>query len=192
LGEPFCTVIWPKRGQTQVIEGENSSKPAAHAASASPSLLAGKAGSGQERSMTKNIQVGTILMSGWPQPFDLQDSVQKDHYSGIWSVVETIDGIALDPKIRNAGWNFFFIASEVKSIFFGAIGAGGIERALRRILGKVKQENFNGLEVTGIVAKRFLGLPYAVVTAHSRHLQRNCYLDGPEARRLSHLDTAKT
>jgi hypothetical protein len=80
----------------------------------------------------------------------------------------------------------------VKSIFFGAIGAGGIERALRRILGKVKQENFNGLEVTGIVAKRFLGLPYAVVTAHSRHLQRNCYLDGPEARRLSHLDTAKT
>jgi hypothetical protein len=142
--------------------------------------------------MTKDIQVGTILMSGWPQLFDLQESLQKDHYSGIWSVVETMDGFALDPKIRSAGWNFFFVASEVKAMFFGAIGAKGIERALRRILGKVKQENFNGLEVTGIVAKRFLGLPYAVVTAHSRHLQRNCYLDGPEARRVSQLDTAKT
>jgi len=139
--------------------------------------------------MTQKIQVGTILMSGWPQLFDLQ--VQKDHYSGIWSVVETMDGLALDPKVRSAGWNFFFVASEIKAMFFGAIGARGIERALRRILVKVKQENFNGLEVTGIVAKRFLGLPYAVVTAHSRHLQHNCYL-GPDARRLSQLDTAKT
>jgi hypothetical protein len=164
----------------------------AHAASVSPDLSAGKADLRQERSMTKDIQVGTILMSGWPQLFDLQESLQKDHYSGIWNVVQTMDGFALDPKIRNAGWNFFFIASEVKAMFFGAIGARGIERALRRILGKVKQENFNGLEVTGIVAKRFLGLPYAVVTAHSRHLQHNCYLDGPEARRLSQLDTAKT
>ena len=71
--------------------------------------------------MTKDIQVGTILMSEWPRPFDLQESVQKDHYSGIWSVVETLDGFALEPKIHNAGWNFILIASEVKVMFFGAI-----------------------------------------------------------------------
>jgi len=142
--------------------------------------------------MTTEIQVGTILMSKWPTLFALQEGVQTNHYSGIWNLVETTDGFALDRKIRAAGWNFFFIASEVKTIFFGTIGAKKIEQAVRRILYKLEKENFNGIEITGIVAKRFLGLPYAVVTAHSRHLQHNCYLDGAEARRLSQLDAVKT
>jgi hypothetical protein len=52
----------------------------------------------------------------------------------------------------------------------------------------VRQEHFNGLEVTGIVAKRFLGVPYASVSAHSRHIQQSCYLDSAEARRTSQRD----
>lgn len=146
--------------------------------------------------MTKELQVGTILISESPQLVELQTDLQKDlnkeHYSGSWSVVEKIDGSTLDRKIRRAGWNFFFIASEVKTTFWGGIQAKKIESALQRILGKVKEQNFNGLEITGIVAKRFLGMPYAVVTAHSRHLQQNCYLDGAEARLLSRRPTAKT
>jgi len=39
--------------------------------------------------------------------------------------------------------------------------------------------------VTGIVARRFLGLPYAIISAHSRHVQQSCYLDGVETRRSS-------
>jgi hypothetical protein len=146
--------------------------------------------------MTRELQVGTILISESPQLLDLQTYLQKDlpkaHYSGAWSVVEKIDGSTLDRKIRRAGWNFFFIASEVKASFWGGIKAPKIESALRRILGKVREQNFNALEITGIVAKRFLGVPYAVVTAHSRHLQQNCYLDGAEARLLSGRPTAKT
>jgi hypothetical protein len=34
----------------------------------------------------------------------------------------------------------------------------------------VSWQRFNGLEVTGLVAKRFLSLPYGIVSAHSRHL----------------------
>lgn len=146
--------------------------------------------------MTKELQVGTILISESPQLLDLQTDLQKDlnkeHYSGSWSIVGKIDGSTLDRKIRRAGWNFFFIASEVKTTFWGGIQAKKIESALQRILGKVKEHNFNGLEITGIVAKRFLGMPYAVVTAHSRHIQQNCYLDGNEARLLSRRTTAKT
>jgi hypothetical protein len=41
------------------------------------------------------------------------------------------------------------------------LGAKKIQHALNRILGKVSWQHFNGLEVTGLVAKRFLGLPYA-------------------------------
>ncbi|MGO9168555.1 MAG: hypothetical protein ACLP56_16950 [Candidatus Sulfotelmatobacter sp.] len=77
------------------------------------------------------------------------------------------------------------MAAEVKVMFFGALGAKKIQNALQKIFGKVKQQHFNGIEVTGIVAKRFLGVPYAVVTAHSRHVQQSRYLDSIAARRAS-------
>src|SRR5208282_1382462 len=99
----------------------------------------------EESFMPQEVQVGTILISEWPQPFGLETEL----YSGRWSVAMGLDGFAVDRKIRAAGWNFFFIASEVK----------------------------------GIVTKTFLGLPYATLSAHPRHVQENCYLDGPEARR---------
>ena len=130
--------------------------------------------------MPQEVQVGTILMSEWPPLLGLE----SEPYSGHWSVVKALDGSALDRKIRAAGWNFFFVASEVKVMFFGALGAKKIRHALNRILGKVSQQHFNGLEVTGIVAKRFLGLPYAIISAHSRHVQQSCYLDGREFNRV--------
>ena len=106
-------------------------------------------------------------------------------YSGNWSLVKVLDGFALDRKIRGSGWNFFFMAAEVKVMFFGAVGAKKIENALKRILAKVRPQNFNSLEVTGIVAKHFLGVPYTTVSAHSRHVQQSCYLDGAEQRLAS-------
>jgi isochorismate hydrolase len=59
---------------------------------------------------------------------------------------------------------------------------------VRRILAKVRPQGFNSLEVTGIVAKHLLGVRYATVSAHSRHIQPSCYLDGFEIRRASQLD----
>jgi hypothetical protein len=91
-------------------------------------------------------------------------------------------------RYNAAGWNFFFMAAEVKATFFGAAGARRVRRALKRILEKVRHQNYNCLEVTGIAAKRFMGVPYSVVSAHSRHIQQSCTLDGPEDRRVSHKD----
>ena len=64
------------------------------------------------------------------------------------------------------------MAEEVKVMFFGSVGAAKIQNALKRILEKVKRQEFNGLEVTQIVARRFLGAPYVTVSAHSRHVQQ--------------------
>jgi hypothetical protein len=136
--------------------------------------------------MPQEVHVGSILTFEWPQLIGLgSDAWESEPYSGRWSVVKALNGRALDRKIRAAGWNFFFIASEVKVMFFGAIGATKIQHALHRILSKVSQQNFNGLEVTGIVAKRFLGVPYAIVSAHSRHVQQSCYLDDADLRQPS-------
>ena len=116
--------------------------------------------------------------------------LESEPYSGNWRLVKGLDGFSLDRKIRASGWNFFFMAAEVKVMFFGALGGKKIEHALKRILGKVEQQHFNGLEVTEIVAKRFLGVPYAIVSAHSRHVQQSCYLDSGPTRRTSQRETA--
>jgi len=129
--------------------------------------------------MPPAVQVGAILIEEWPLMTQLS-GLESEPYSGNWSLVKVLDGFALDRKIRASGWNFFFMAAEVKAMFFGALGAKKIQNALKRILGKVKQQHFNSLEVTGIVAKRFLGVPYAVVSAHSRHVQQRCYLESAE------------
>jgi hypothetical protein len=137
--------------------------------------------------MAPTIQVGTILINELPMMAQVL-GLTSESYSGNWGVITALDGFALDCKIHAAGWNFFFMAAEVKALIFGALGAKKIQNALKRILVKVRHQNFNSLEVTGIVAKRFLGVPYAVVSAHSRHIQQSCYLDRAEARRKFQRD----
>jgi hypothetical protein len=134
--------------------------------------------------MTPTVQVGTILIDDEPQLTQVL-ALKSEPYSGKWSVIKGIDGVALDRQLHAAGWNFFFLAAEVKVMFLGAMGAQRIQSALQRILRKVRPENFNCLEVTGIVAKRFLGMPYATVSAHSRHIQQSCRLDDVERRRAA-------
>jgi hypothetical protein len=80
------------------------------------------------------------------------------------------------------------MATEVKVMFFGSVGAAKIQNALKRILAKVKQQHFNSLEVTAIVARHFLGVPYVTVSAHSRHIQQNCFLDSAVARQSLQRD----
>jgi hypothetical protein len=137
--------------------------------------------------MSPSVQAGTILIE--EQPLMAQAlGLLSEPYFGDWSVVKNFDSFTLDRKIHAAGWNFFYMAAEVKAVFFGALGAQKIQNALKRILAKVSRQNYNGLEVTGIVARHFLGVPYAVVSAHSRHIQQGPNLDGPEERRTSHHD----
>ena len=137
--------------------------------------------------MTPTTQVGTILIEERPVIARIL-GLESEPYSRNWSVVKAPDGFALNRKIHAAGWNFFFMAAEVKVMFFGAIGAKNIRNALKRILGNVRQQNFNCLEVTGIVAKRFLGVPYVTVSGHSRHIQQSCVLDGVQERRTAQSD----
>ena len=131
-----------------------------------------------------SIQAGTILMKDLPLITQLL-GVESEPCSGNWRRVNELDGFALDRKIHALGWNFFFMAAEIKVMFFGALGAKNIQNALQRILGRVKAQDFNCLEVTGIIAKRFLGVPYATVSAHSRHIQQSCHLDNIEQRQAN-------
>jgi len=137
--------------------------------------------------MTPTVQVGTILIEEQPLIAKVL-GLESEPYLGNWGVVKAFDSSALERKIHAAGWNFFFMAAEVKVMFFGALEAKKIQNALKRILVKLTHQNFNSLEITGIVAKRFLGVPYVTVSAHSRHIQQSCYLDSAQERRVSQRD----
>lgn len=138
--------------------------------------------------MTPIVQVGTVLIGEESPRMAEVLALHSEPYFENWSVVKLLDGIALDHKIHAARWNFLFMADEIKSTFFGAIGASKIQGALQRIARKVKYQNFNCLEVTAIVAKRFLGVPYTTVSAHSRHIQQGYRLDSIETRQNGRRD----
>lgn len=138
--------------------------------------------------MMPRVQVGTILIGEESPRMAEVLALESEPYIENWSVVKAVNNLTLDAKIRAARWNFFFLAGEVKVTFFGEIGAARVRDALRRIARKVKSQNFNCLEVTGIVAKRFLGVPYATVSAHSRHIQQSCLLDSVESRQNGRRD----
>jgi hypothetical protein len=116
---------------------------------------------------TVMMQTGTFLPSL---------RVEATPYWQGWQRITSADGDSLDRALRTAGWNLFFLADTVQAMAWGHSGEKAVRRALRRVLRKVKLLKFNCLEVTEITQKRFLGLPYLQVSAHSRHIQQNSTL----------------
>ena len=91
-------------------------------------------------------------------------------------MINCADGDLLERDLRKAGWNFFFLAETVEAIVWGHRGERTVRRAMRRVLSKVKLLKFNCLEITEVTQKRFLGLPYVHVSAHSRHTEKSSTL----------------
>jgi hypothetical protein len=131
--------------------------------------------------MTSQVQVGTILIEDRPVMTRALD-IESEPYGGNWSRVRSLNGFDLDHKIHAAGWSFFFMAGELKTRFLGAVSEKNVRKALMRILARMRGQNFNCLEVTGISAEHFVGVPYTIVSAHWRHIQQGCRLEDVQKR----------
>ena len=132
--------------------------------------------------MDSHIQVGSILVEDRPtmtRTFDLD----IEPYARSWCLVRFLNGHDLDRKIRAAGWNFLFMAGEVKVKVWGAASDSHIQTALMRIAQNKRGDCFNCLEITAIIPKHFLGVPYTTVSAHCRHIQPSSRLDRIQRRR---------
>ena len=125
--------------------------------------------------MPNTVKTGTILIREGAQ---LADSLVLDTepYSKGWRLLRKLDGYGLSRKIREAGWTFFLMAGEIKAIVLGSEGEKTTRKAANRITARLKSQKFNCVEITQVAAKRFLGLPYLSVTAHSRHIQEGALL----------------
>jgi hypothetical protein len=94
-----------------------------------------------------------------------------------WRVVKNLDGSALARNVEGANWNFFYLAGEMRATVLGGDDRSGtLRRAMKRVLAK-QEKQFNSLEITKVVLKRFLGIPFMLsIAAHSRHIQQSTCL----------------
>ena len=121
--------------------------------------------------MSANNTSGTILIrENTLLPAGL--AVESEVFLPDWRVVKNLDPSTLARSIEGANWNFFYLAGEIRATVLGRDRSGTLRRAVRRVLAKQKGQKFNSLEITNVVSKRFLGIPFINITAHSRHIQQ--------------------
>ncbi len=125
--------------------------------------------------MPDTIKTGTILIKEatlLPEAlrFETEPSAPG------WRLVKNLGGYALDRRIHEAGWTFFYLAGEIRATVFGFGGQKAVRRAVKRILARLKSGKFNSLEITRVASKRFLGVRYVTVSAQSRHIQESLFL----------------
>jgi hypothetical protein len=127
--------------------------------------------------MREMIKAGTVLFKeGTPLPDGL--TFDSEPFSPGWRSVKGLDGYAIDRKIPEVGWTFFYMAGESRTNAFGSEGQDTVRRATKKILAGLKAERANSIEITCVVFKAFLGIPYARVSFHLRNLQTGMFLAG--------------
>src|SRR2546429_4965277 len=99
-------------------------------------------------------------------------SIESEAFLPGWRVVKNLDRQALTREVEGANWNFFYLAGEIRATVLGRDRPGTLRRAVKCVLAKQEGQKFNSLEITKVVSKRFLGVPFMSVTAHSRHIQQ--------------------
>jgi hypothetical protein len=142
----------------------------------------------KEKPMADKIKAGSILIEeGTFLPESLR--FESEPYSNGWRLVRNLDGYGLERKIRLAGWNFFYMAGEIKASVFGFDTEKVIHRAIKRVLADLKADKFNSVEIGQVAADGFLGLRHVTVSAHPRHIQESVSLF--HDKRLAERDRAK-
>jgi len=117
-----------------------------------------------------NRTITIFIKEDTPLPANLP--IESEPFPPGWRVVKNLDRSALARNIEGANWNFFYLAGEIRATVLGRDRSGTLRRAVKCVLAKQEGQKFNSLEITKVVAKRFLGIPFMSVTAHSRHIQQ--------------------
>jgi|GEM_PF-1260672 len=116
---------------------------------------------------------GTILIrDNTPLPAGM--AIERDVFLAGWKAVKDLDGYQLGRKLEGAKWNFFCLAGEIRVTVLGS-GSKTLRGAVKRALAK-QEKQFNSLEITSVVSKRFLGLPFVGIVARTRHIQQSTRL----------------
>ena len=120
--------------------------------------------------MPNHIQAGTIMVQISESLRSL--GIESEPYYESWQSLGVSESFTLDRKIRDSGWKLFYMANELKTAVPAWGGQKTLRRGVKRLLAQTRTQHFNCLELTHILRKRFLGIPYVSIAAHSRHIQQ--------------------
>jgi hypothetical protein len=119
----------------------------------------------------ETIKPGTILIEDGtvlPQSLLLESAA----YSTGWTSVSNLRS-QFEKELIQSGWTFFFMANKLQATVFGFDRQKAVHAAVQRIIADVEFQKCNCLEITAVTLNSFFGVPYACVSAHSRHVQGN-------------------
>ncbi len=120
--------------------------------------------------MTDTITAGSILVEeGRHLPKSLLLHTEPDSHG--WAAVKD-PRATFEKTIQEAGLTFFFMAGEIRTTVFGFNRQKALRAALKRLIAGVKSQHCNSIEITRVMDKSFLRVPYVSVFAHPRHLQK--------------------
>ena len=107
--------------------------------------------------MADTIKTGTILITeGALLPESLL--FESEPYAYGWRLVKNLDSKGLDQIIRQAGWNFFYIAGVIETNAFGSDEKKTTRKAIKQVIANLKSKNFNCLEITRVASETIVGI----------------------------------
>ena len=116
-----------------------------------------------------------LIRDATPLPPNL--SIGSNAFFPGWQIVTSPDRSTFTRSVEAAHWNFFYRANETRATVLGGASLRTLRRAVKKVLAKQEQhQNFNALEITTIVSKRILGVPFLRTVAHLRHIQESSAL----------------
>jgi hypothetical protein len=133
--------------------------------------------------MPNQVQPGTTMIQSSPLLQWL--GMESQLYSGGWSTLGIFDSSGLDRRVRDAGWNLFFLADELRTVVPAWGGQSSVRTGLKRLLARTRLRHFNCMQVSQVVKKQFLGIPYVSIVAHSLHIQQGHMLQSSAERSLN-------
>ena len=87
--------------------------------------------------MPETIKAGMVLIrEGTLSPGT--SGFESESYSPGWRSVKGIDGFAMERKVHDAGWTFFYLAGESRATVLGQEGQKTVRRAIKQILVALK------------------------------------------------------
>ena len=129
------------------------------------------------------IRRGTVT----PESLELES---EDIGEG-WDCVRNSEAGGLDLSLRGVGWHMMYIADRIHGFAFGLVGQNTIRTAAASLLRKLRPQMFNSVEIIGVTAQHFAGVPYVHVIGCARHIQQSGEIASFDHRRNEITRTAR-
>jgi hypothetical protein len=90
----------------------------------------------------------------------------------------SMDGAQFEKALANEGWSSFYVAGSIDATAFGFDKEKLAATALRRLIGNLKADRCNCVEIDRVMSSRLLGVASVTLVAHARRIQEDTTLRG--------------